>query len=268
MKADGSPFKIILLFMASGYYTDEYYEEIAERSLASAKEIIPLIQKIISPKSVVDVGCGTGAWLSAWKQNDVNDITGIDGHYVNENKLMINTGNFIKADLENDLNLNRYYDLVMSLEVAEHIRPEKASVFIRSLCKLGDIILFSAAIPNQEGLLHYNEQYPKYWISKFSEFGFLPYDCIRKEIWENDLIDVNYRQNLLFFINREKTSSYPSIAGVGNNVLPLVHPLHFEHKQTVIRSYQNVLRTPFHAGWYFIKKYGKYLFSKQDNRKK
>src|SRR5205814_2318448 len=117
-------------------------------------------------------------------------------------------------------------DLVMSLEVAEHIKPEFASGFIRSLCNLGDVILFSAAIPNQGGVLHYNEQYPKYWIEKFKESGFLPYDCIRKEIWETETIDVNYRQNLLFFISREKTGLYPSITRENNIALALVHPLH------------------------------------------
>lgn len=208
------------------------------------------------------MGCGTGAWLSVWQQHGVQDILAVDGDYITKDLLLIDPDHFLAADLEKEVPVNRRFDLVMSLEAAEHIRPEFAVNFIRTLCNLGDVILFSAAIPNQGGVLHYNEQYPKYWIDKFSEFGFSPYDCIRPEIWERNDIDVNYRQNILFFIKNEKSGLYPSITQKNNIVLPLVHPLHFQHKQDMIRSYQNILRTPFHTGWYFLKKYWNFLLSK------
>ncbi len=246
----------------SKHYTSEYFEEISKKSLQSAKEIIPLILGYFTPKSIIDIGCGTGAWLSVWQQNGVNDILGIDGNYINKDQLLINSDNFLAAELEEYISIKRYFNLVMSLEVAEHIKPEFASNFIHTLCNSGDIVLFSAAIPNQGGVLHYNEQYPQYWIEKFKEFGFVPYDCIRNKIWENNKIDINYRQNILFFINIEKLDLYPSITKENTIVLPLVHPLHFEHKQYVIKSYQNVLRTPFHAGWYFLKKYLNFILSK------
>jgi hypothetical protein len=248
--------------LKSKHYTTEYFEEISKNSLRSAKEIVPLIFNYFTPKSVIDIGCGIGAWLSVWQQHGVNDILGIDGNYIDREQLLINADNFLAVELETDIKINRRFDLVMSLEVAEHIKPEFASNFVRTLCSSGDIVLFSAAIPNQGGVLHYNEQYPQYWIEKFKEFGFLPYDCIRNKIWENSRIDVNYRQNILFFIKEEKKGLYPLITNDNTIVLPLVHPLHFQHKQDIIRSYQNTLRTPFHAGWYFLKKYYNYLISK------
>ena len=248
--------------MKSKYYTPQYFEEISINSLESAKEIIPLILRLISPKSVIDIGCATGAWLSVWQKFGVNDIFGVDGTYITKAHLMINPENFLVANLENDITINRRFDLVTSLEVAEHIKPEFSTNFIRTLCNLGDVILFSAAIPNQGGILHYNEQYPGYWLDKFKKFGFLPYDCLRQKIWENNKIDVNYRQNILFFVNSEKLNSYSSITKENNIVLPLVHPQHFQTKQDIIKSYQNVLRTPLHIGWYFIKKYWNFLRSK------
>jgi 2-polyprenyl-3-methyl-5-hydroxy-6-metoxy-1,4-benzoquinol methylase len=142
--------------MKSKHYTYKYFEELSKGSLQSAKEIIPLILNYISPKSVIDVGCGTGTWLSVWQQHGVNDILGIDGNYIDKTHLMINVDQFLGADLETDIPINRRFDLVMSLEVAEHIRPEFASGFIRTLCSAGDVILFSAAIPNQGGVLHCN----------------------------------------------------------------------------------------------------------------
>lgn len=52
--------------------------------------------------------------------------------------------------------------MTQSLEVAEHIDEKYAQNFIELLTLTSDIILFSAAIPNQGGLEHINEQPPKY----------------------------------------------------------------------------------------------------------
>ena len=55
------------------------------------------------------------------------------------------------------------FDLVVSLEVAEHLPKECADIFVDSLVRLGPIILFSAAIPQAGGTCHINEQWPEYW---------------------------------------------------------------------------------------------------------
>lgn len=45
----------------------------------SAEIIVPYIMELLSPKSVVDVGCGVGQWLSIFKKYEVNKVVGIDG---------------------------------------------------------------------------------------------------------------------------------------------------------------------------------------------
>lgn len=236
-------------------YSDQYYSTIAEGSLRSAKEVIPVILQFISPASVADVGCGLGAWLSVWQKHGVTDLLGIDGDYVDRNKLKIARDKFIPADLEKGFALPRTFNLVMSLEVAEHIRPEFALSYVGSLCKLGNVILFSAAIPGQGGVNHFNEQYPSYWTGLFKKFGFTGYDCIRAKIWMNSAIDPCYRQNLLFFVKDDEKDKYRSIAEHTSPVLPLVHPDHFDQKEYILHSYKKILRTPFHTGWYFLKRF-------------
>ena len=67
--------------------------------------------------------------------------------------------------------MNRKFDLVLSLEVAEHLPSECAEAFVESLVNLGPVILFSAAIPYQGGENHVNEQWPEYWVGVLSGEG-------------------------------------------------------------------------------------------------
>jgi len=93
------------------------------------------------------------------------------------------------------LTLNRKYDLAISLEVAEHLPEQFADLFVKTLILHSDIILFSAAIPGQGGQNHLNEQWPDYWIEKFSKHGYFFHDLIRPLIWNNKKVDYWYKQN-------------------------------------------------------------------------
>ena len=248
--------------MKESEYNTDYYESIIQGSIRSAEATIPLILTFINPKSVVDIGCGLGSWLSVWQKCNVVDVLGFDGNYVRKDKLLIDSDKFLVADLNTPLKMNRHFDLVMSLEVAEHIRPENASAFIQSLCSLGNVILFSAAIPYQGGMNHLNEQYPEYWMKLFSEHGYKAYDCIREKIWNNQNIDTCYRQNMLFFVNNDFHQDHPLITRDQKPVLAMVHPEHYELKQRNINDYQKILRSPFHAWWFLLKKYCKKMLTK------
>jgi len=130
----------------------------------SAEAIVPHVIRLTQPGSVVDVGCGTGTWLSVFKRHGIEEICGIDGDYVERTNLEIPSKCFIAADLKQSVSMSQKFDLVVSIEVAEHIPPQNANVYIESLVGLGPVILFSAAIPFQGGIEHVNEQWPDYWI--------------------------------------------------------------------------------------------------------
>lgn len=94
-----------------------------------------------------------GTWLSVFREKGVKDIVGIDGDYVDQNMLHIPEGAFIALDLTQPIKLNREFDLVVSLEVAEHLPIECAETFVETLTSLGAVILFSAAIPFQGAII-------------------------------------------------------------------------------------------------------------------
>jgi len=119
--------------------------------LKSAEIVVPIVLDLIKPKSVVDVGCGRGEWLYVFQRQGISDILGIDGEWVDKNKLLIPKESFLTSTLEHPLRINRTFDLVVSLEIAEHLPEKSAEMFIETLTTLGPVILFPAAIPLQGG---------------------------------------------------------------------------------------------------------------------
>jgi hypothetical protein len=239
-------------------YQDNFFSLHLNDSLSSAKEVIPVALTFIQPSSVIDIGCGIGTWLTAWKDNGIKDILGVDGDYVKTEELLVDKNEFIPYNLEKGYKGDRKYGLVTSMEVAEHIQPSSAKIFVDSLCSLGDVILFSAAIPYQEGTLHVNEQYPGYWVKLFAENGFVAVDCMREKVWLNEKVSWWYRQNMLFFVRREVVSNYPALHAAynrtGGNVLPLIHPALFEMKSKQVIYFKKNLQNPFRTAAYYAKK--------------
>ncbi len=196
----------------SNYYSTDFYKEQVDTSYQSAKKIIPLVFELFKPKSVIDVGCGVGNWLKVWVDDfGILDYMGVEGPYVNPDMLMVPKENVLFADLKKPININRRFDIVMSMEVAEHIDGAFADLFVNNLIKLSDIVIFSAAIPNQEGTYHINEQNPEYWAKLFINKGYVTVDYFRKKIWNDKEINYWYRQNILLFIKKEKLSFFPDL---------------------------------------------------------
>ena len=80
-------------------YDSTFFEPSNEDALTSARIIIPALLGIIRPKSIIDVGCGLGAWLSVFRAHGIENILGLDGDYVDRAKLCIPANCFRAVDL-------------------------------------------------------------------------------------------------------------------------------------------------------------------------
>lgn len=185
-------------------YDKDFYDFIRTGSLRSANVIIPILTDLIPyPHSVADVGCGEGAWLSVWKELNPYDninVHGFDGDYVGDENLLIEVDEFTSTNLDHPIDWPIRYDLVQSLEVAEHLPASSADSFIQLLVNLSDVVLFSAAVPNQIGRGHINEQWPEYWDEKFKSHGYTGSNYIREAIWENPEVENWYKQNTILYM--------------------------------------------------------------------
>ena len=183
-------------------YDADFYDAHLEGMMRSARAILPLVVELCHPASVVDIGCGRGAWLSVWRDLGVNILHGVDGSWASDLGLLIAENEFTAADLNIEIPIEGDFDLAMCLETAEHIAPDMANSLIRALTHLAPLVLFSAAVPYQGGAGHINEQWPSYWIAKFQDEGFICLDVLRDELWNNSDVDWWYRQNLFLFVER------------------------------------------------------------------
>lgn len=223
----------------SQLYGNEFFDSIERGARDSAQEIVPLVLELIQPKSVIDVGCATGIWLSVFQSYGLTRCVGIDGDYVDLQNLRIPIADFIPWDLKKPISLLERFDLVVSLEVAEHIPREYAESYIESLTKLGPVVLFSAAIPFQSGKGHINEQWPEYWQAIFSQYGYVIVDCLRSMIWSNDKVEPWYAQNALFFVSKNCLSNYEALKSFSQDprAISRVHPKVYLSKLAYAQNY-------------------------------
>jgi cyclopropane fatty-acyl-phospholipid synthase-like methyltransferase len=220
-------------------YDKNYYKERHHWTQNSVLAITSLIFQKYKPNSVLDLGCANGSWLSTiLKEYQIDDICGVDGHCIEIDSLLIPKSKFKRHNLEKVYLPNRKFDLVVSMEVAEHLDSKFADNFVTSLTNAGDLIVFSAAIPLQGGTNHYNEQQQSYWKKKFQQKGFASIDYIRPKIWELDNVRTDYKQNTFLYINETKLEDFNSPLSKfkinqNQNITDIVHPELFQRRLKV-----------------------------------
>lgn len=200
--------------------TIDYEHARNTHSAAGPAVALPVILQAvgIAPRSLVDVGCGTGTWLRAAHDCGINDLMGIEGVVAPTNQLLVDPGCITRGDLTRPLAIQRQFDLALCLEVGEHLDPGAANTLVASLTSLADTVVFSAACPDQPGQHHVNCQWPAYWQGLFNSHSFACSDTIRWRLWELDSVEPWYRQNM--FVARRD----PMAAGSEPRIPAVFHP--------------------------------------------
>jgi SAM-dependent methyltransferase len=180
---------------------------VVDDSLRSARVVMPIVMELLSPKSVIDVGCGPGAWLRTFAENGVRVIREIDGDYVKRDELLIDPREFFAADLDQGFSLDREYDLALCIEVAEHLPESSGSALIDLLTSAAPAVVFSAAIPGQGGTNHVNERWLRYWHDLFARRRYTMVDAFRPKIRDDVRVAPYIRQNLVLFLGERELES-------------------------------------------------------------
>lgn len=187
-------------------------------SVAGAREALDAIFKGAFPRSVVDFGCGNGSWLKASLDRGAEAVLGIDGAEIPSELMHVADEMVQRADLNLPLELGRRFELVLCLETAEHLKPASSGTIIDTLVRHGELILFSAAAPGQQGDGHINCRPPAFWQGLFNDRGFVCSDAVRWAIWHDPRIEPWYRQNLMIVTRDE------SCAGSEPRIALVLHP--------------------------------------------
>lgn len=189
---------------------------------AQIRPVVRYLIRKVRPASVVDYGCGDGAWLSEFREAGMEQTIGIDREY----RLRHDAGYFVQADLTRAADLwdngmvgvrPEEPSLALCLELGEHLPESCAAKLVATLVR-HHAVAFSAAIPDQGGWGHRNEQWQSWWAGLFAEHGFAASRVLRREFWDYREIPAWYRQNLMLY---EKDPNWDMGSLVG---LDVVHP--------------------------------------------
>lgn len=187
--------------MSENLYGQEFYNSQIYGSLQSAQVYLFHLFLIWGvPGSVADLGCGRGAWLATCRDFGVKRTVGIDGDWNSQEAMLDSEIEFYPADLEKRLMLTGPFDLAISLEVAEHLKPESSDTFVNSLSSLSDAILFGAAFTGQPGANHINTRPHSFWAKKFYDRGYVLFDLFRPTFWNDERVEPCYRQNTFLYV--------------------------------------------------------------------
>lgn len=204
-------------------------------SLPGALEIAPIILRMFSCQSVIDIGCGAGHWVNVFRKLGVPQVQGIDHPSIKEIVLPEIADKILFHDLTTPLEVNPRFDLAICLEVAEHLPASSEEAILTTLSKASDIICFSAAIPGQAKTTykwHVNEQWQSYWANLLKARGYSVFDPIRPEIWGNSSIPVWYKQNILLYVKDSLVSGMDFLKRYIPKQLDIVHPELFMQRRT------------------------------------
>ncbi len=159
--------------LGSNVYSKSYYEEVVRDETISVKVISDWIISEINPKRVVDIGCGPGHLIEDLDRKGV-EILGLDYSAAAQKFLESKGLAFELFDLTSSTTSipGSPWDLAVCCEVAEHLEPHHADVFVSKLVSASNSVFLTAAVVGQGGLNHVNEQPNSYWITKFAQHGF------------------------------------------------------------------------------------------------
>jgi 2-polyprenyl-3-methyl-5-hydroxy-6-metoxy-1,4-benzoquinol methylase len=167
------------LYRAGWYELREIsFVQIEQEEGPFAKRLAKWITDFIGPQTVLDVGCGPGIYVDALREQGVTAF-GID-----TDKRIV-ARDYLKQ--QSLFECTDTAELVMCLEVAEHIPEDQADAIVRSITamvELGGLLIWSAAQPGQGGTSHINCQPKQYWLDLLTAYGLVQETEIETQLLE------------------------------------------------------------------------------------
>lgn len=125
------------------------------------------------PHQVLDIGCGLGGYIRMFQEWGTTEVLGIER--TPEGDFFLSKGNFLLHDLRQPLDLQQTYDLVVCLNVIEHIDERYEGIVLRTIHRHAkDRIIFAAAEPAQPGRGYVNRKSLAYWLAAWQQLGWIP----------------------------------------------------------------------------------------------
>jgi SAM-dependent methyltransferase len=145
------------------------YERSAEW-LGFFDQVADTIVRQIQPRTVLDAGCAMGFLVEAFRKRGL-EAWGLDlSEYAIQRvdptiQPFCTVGNITTP-------LSRTYDLIVCIEVLEHLPAAEAEQAVQNLCQATGEVLFSSTPTDYKEATHFNVQPVEYWAELFAQRGF------------------------------------------------------------------------------------------------
>jgi predicted RNA methylase len=191
--------------MANFYHSGYFSSSIFDYDYAAIAETII---KEYQPKRIIDFGCGTGDLARAFASRGVT-VVAIDGYSTPDFSAYSNI-HFTKVDLNNVAATQKFlkqfeakFDLAISIEVAEHLNPDVSSSFIEWMTSMADVIVFSAAVPSQDGDGHINCRSRSDWYQFIKQHEYVIADTLRQHFTLNPRLGLWHKFNIVDYVQKD-----------------------------------------------------------------
>lgn len=154
------------------------------------------------PERVADIGCGSGLYCRLFRDGFKWEV--VDGYDGTSDIMSLGVyDNIIEADLTKKVDVKEKYDLVICLEVGEHIPPEYEEVLMDNLSSFSSkYLVISWALPGQKSASgHVNCKTNEYVIERFNEKGFKFNKKVSNFLRENSYFGF-FKETLMVFVRR------------------------------------------------------------------
>jgi len=129
------------------------------------------IVRDLRPTTVLDAGCAMGFLVEALRERGV-EAWGIDVSEHAISQVDESVAGYCQVGSLTEP-LPRRYDLIVSVEVLEHIAPAEANAAVANLCAATDRLLLSTTPDDFGEATHLNVQAPEAWSAMLAQNGFL-----------------------------------------------------------------------------------------------
>jgi len=200
------------------------------------KNIARRTKETLSPETVFEFGCAKGFLVEAFRDIRIKAYgSDISSYAIGEVREDIKPFCYVDS-IFSPPQAGYFFDLVICMEVLEHLAEEEGKKAIANMTRHTDTILFSSTPDDFDEPTYINVQPQAYWTSLFAELGFLPQKYDARFIARHAMLFYRRKKIKVLVLKTDNPSAHIRIS----------RPLQFLEGQGQLETKQFIMHKKLH----------------------